>query len=95
MMARMFLPLLIFFAPGCAMLGPMNPMSPVERKLLYHPTNLASIPAATDFESIQFQSNSGHEHPEAKGGLLFCRGYANCHRTINSVCSASTIAVTA
>ena len=80
-MGRIMLLLSICIAPGCATLGPLNPMSPIERKLLYYPTDHSSVPAATDFESIQFQGGSGNylhglflEHPSAKGVLLFCHG---------------------
>lgn len=82
-MGRFVLLLLILFAPGCAMLGPLNPISPVERKLLYYPTEHSPITAATDYESISFEGGAGNtlhglflEHPSAKGVLLFCHGNA-------------------
>ena len=75
--------LLMLVPSGCSTLGPLNPMASVERKLLYHPTESSSIPAAIDFEEVRFRNKSGNplhglflEHPSPKGVLLFCHGNA-------------------
>ena len=81
-MSRISCLLLLSFT-GCASLGPLNPMRPVERSLLFHPTAVEAPSAGRDFESVFIEGNDGGTihglflpHPQAQAVVLYCHGNA-------------------
>lgn len=75
------MPIIAICCSGCASLGPLNPMRPLENKLLYHPTSVTSVPAQPNVESVRIGVNDSQTihglfvaHAEPQGVLLYCHG---------------------
>lgn len=77
---------LIFLLAGCASLGPLSPLVPVERALVYQPSPFpapASLPENLPFEDVWFEAADGTQlhgwylgHPKPRAVALFCHGNA-------------------
>lgn len=71
---------------GCASLGSLSPLKPLETSLIYQPTAWPSdfsLPADAPLEEAWFESTDGTrlhgifaEHPDARGVALVCHGNA-------------------
>ena len=71
---------------GCASLGNLSPLKPVERSLIYHPSDWPAdfaIPEQAPVEEAWFTAEDGTrihglfaEHPNPKGVALVCHGNA-------------------
>ena len=78
--------LLIIAQTGCASLGNLSPLQPVEKSLIYHPTEWPAdfaIPENAPVEEAWFTAADGTqihglfaEHPNPKGVALVCHGNA-------------------
>lgn len=73
--------IILICCSGCASLGPLNPMRPLENKLLYHPTSVRSFPDQANVESVKIgvaDNQTIHglfvAHPNPQGVLLYCHG---------------------
>lgn len=77
---------LLLLPAGCASLGPLSPLVPVERALVYHPSPFpesAALPENLPFEEAWFEAEDGTrlhgwylDHPEPRAVALFCHGNA-------------------
>jgi len=77
---------LTFLLAGCAWMGPLSPLAPIEHSLLYHPTpfpDARSLPNDLPFEDVWFTSEDGTNlhgwylgHPQPRAVVLFCHGNA-------------------
>lgn len=80
-MTRLMLPpLALCLLAGCAAL---NPLGPLEQRLVYQPSPLDVVPPEVDFESVEISVPGGSEihgvlleHAQATGVLLYCHGNA-------------------
>lgn len=80
-MHRLLLPVvLLSLLSGCASLNPLNAL---ERRMLFQPSPLETMPPETDFESVAIPVTPDinlHgiflQHPEPQGVLLYCHGNA-------------------
>jgi fermentation-respiration switch protein FrsA (DUF1100 family) len=73
-------------AGGCASLGPMSPLAPLERAVVFHPAKYPAgdwKPAESFFEAAWFSAEDGTklhgwyaDRPQARGVALFCHGNA-------------------
>ena len=78
--------LLVVGQVGCASLGNFSPLNPVERSLIYHPSDWPvdfSIPENAPVEEAWFAAEDGTqihglfaEHPNPRGIALVCHGNA-------------------
>lgn len=83
---RCFIWLLPCMLVGCAGLGPLSPLAPLERALIFHPTAFPApetLPANLPFENAWFESEDETrlhgwflDHPHPRGVALFCHGNA-------------------
>ncbi|EDL60191.1 alpha/beta hydrolase [Gimesia maris] len=77
---------LLFLLVGCASLGPLSPLVPVERTLVYQPSPFpepGSLPENLPFEDAWFEAEDGTRlhgwflgHPKPRAVALFCHGNA-------------------
>lgn len=77
---------LLFLLVGCASLGPLSPLVPVERALVYQPRPFPesdSLPENLPFEDAWFEAADGTQlhgwflgHPKPRAVALFCHGNA-------------------
>ncbi|MEQ8637540.1 alpha/beta hydrolase [Gimesia maris] len=77
---------LLFLLVGCASLGPLSPLVPVERALVYQPRPFPesdSLPENLPFEDAWFEAEDGTRlhgwflgHPKPRAVALFCHGNA-------------------
>ncbi|WP_417385540.1 alpha/beta hydrolase [Gimesia sp.] len=77
---------LLFLLAGCASLGPLSPLVPVERALVYQPRPFPepdSLPENLPFEDAWFEAEDGTRlhgwylgHPKPRAVALFCHGNA-------------------
>ncbi|QDT92963.1 alpha/beta hydrolase [Gimesia algae] len=77
---------LLFLLVGCASLGPLSPLVPVERALVYQPRPFPesdSLPENLPFEDAWFETEDGTRlhgwflgHPKPRAVALFCHGNA-------------------
>ncbi|MCA9007518.1 MAG: alpha/beta hydrolase [Planctomycetaceae bacterium] len=75
---------LLFLLAGCASLGPLSPLVPVERALVYQPRPFPesdSLPENLPFEDAWFEAEDGTRlhgwylgHPKPRAVALFCHG---------------------
>ena len=74
------LPLLL---TGCAWMGPLSPLAPIERAMIYQPAPFPDSPGRNSqpFEDAWFHAKDGtklhgwyREHPQPRGVALFCHG---------------------
>ncbi len=80
-MHRLLLPVvLLSLFSGCASLNPLNAL---ERRMLFQPSPLETMPPETDFESVEIPVTPDinlHgiflQHPQPQGVLLYCHGNA-------------------
>lgn len=81
-----FVWIVLFLLAGCSALGPLSPLVPVERALLYQPSPFpesAALPKNLPFEDAWFEAEDGTRlhgwylgHPEPRAVALFCHGNA-------------------
>lgn len=71
---------------GCFALGPLSPLAPVERALIYHPSPFPEpdvLPRNLPFEDAWFEAEDGTRlhgwylgHPQPRAVVMFCHGNA-------------------
>ncbi|MEM8667955.1 MAG: alpha/beta hydrolase [Planctomycetota bacterium] len=84
-MNRIFRWIAILVVPGCAQMEPISPLAPLERSLIFHPTDyperVPTIPGLT-VEEAWIETDNGTIHglyasnPNPAGVALFCHGNA-------------------
>ena len=85
-MKRMGFSLWVLLLSGCASLGPLSPLGPLERSLIYYPAAYPHgnwQPGEIPFEDARFQAEDGTRlngwylhHDNPRGVVLFCHGNA-------------------
>ncbi len=83
---RLTVLVVLAIAGGCASLGPMSPLLPLERAVVFRPAAYPAgkwHPADLTIEEAWFQSDDGPklhgwyvDHPQPRGVALFCHGNA-------------------
>ena len=82
-----WVPLILLAATGgCASMGPLSPLLPVERAVVFQPAPYPAgnwFPSDLPFEDASFQADDGTKlhgwyvaHPSPRGVALFCHGNA-------------------
>ncbi|MCA9107628.1 MAG: alpha/beta fold hydrolase [Planctomycetales bacterium] len=82
-----WLALVVLWAPGCRMLGPLSPTSGLERAIIFHPHPFPEEAWGETrgvFEDAWFESRNGArlhglfiDHPNPRAVALFCHGNAD------------------
>lgn len=80
-------------APGCAALGPLSPLGPMERAWVYQrATGPEMSTAGMDAEEVTFQAEDGVKlhgrffaHPQPRAAVLYCHGNAGSVETWSTV----------